>query len=176
MRFEPPQSDISFCLREGKGIPQGWDPKFARNLVRAGITKVGVFLTGFRQEARRLRIAHLHPCFKQAGPCCSNGDAQNPCGFGCVEILEVSQEKHFPIFQGESFNPTLQRVTQFFPPKRLPGDIAPFRQVFCNLPGSRSATERPLGRKRSEDLFKTGCRNRKCFCAHACYDEQGREK
>jgi len=41
---------------------------------------------------------------------------------------------------------------------------------------SSSATERLLGRKRSEDLFKTGCRNRKCFCAHACYDEQGREK
>jgi len=31
---------------------------------------------------------------------------------------------------------------------------------------SSSATERLLGRKRSEDLFKTGCRNRKCFCAH----------
>src|SRR6267378_7777692 len=118
----------------------------------------------------------MHPCLTQAGSCCSNSDAQDPCGFHCAKILDVSQEKHFPIFQGESFNRTPQRVTQFFSLEGRPSDFAPVRQVFCNLPGSRSATERPLGRKRSEDLFKTDRSNRKRFCAHTCLDEQSREK
>ncbi len=155
---------------------QGGDPKIAGNPLRAGITATGAFVTGLPQEPRRQRIAHLHPCFTQAGSCRSNGDAQHPCGFRCVEILDVLHEKHFTIWCGESFNRTPQRITQFLPPKRLPGDSAPVRQVFWNLIGWRFATERPLGRKRSEDLFKTGCRNRKCFCAHTVLDKQAREK
>src|SRR6266849_5615573 len=107
-------------------------------------------------------VEHAHPCPQQAVSRCSNRDVQDPCGFRCAEILDVLKEEHFPIFRRQSFNRTPQRVTQFFPPKRLPGDIAPVRQVFCNLAG----TERSLGGNRSEDLFKTACRNRKCFCAH----------
>jgi hypothetical protein len=162
----PTRPDITFCLREGKRILQGWNPKIAGNPVGAGIATVGGFLIGLRQETQRKRIAHLHPCSKQARPCGSNSDAQNPCGFRSAEILHILKEKHFPIFYGESFDCTPQRVIQFFPPKHLPGDLTPVRQVFRNLAGSRSATLHQLGRKRSEDLLKTCCRNRKCFCAH----------
>lgn len=129
--------------------------------MRVGIRKVGVFLTGLRQETRRECIAHLHSRFTQAGSCGWNSDAQYPCGFRCREILDVLQEEHFPICYGKGVNRTPQRVTQFFSIESRPSDFAPVRQRI-----SLAARMRLLGRRRSEDLFKTGCRNRKCFCAH----------
>src|SRR6266849_5089713 len=85
-----------------------------------------------------------------------------PHGKYVLHRLGSSQENDQLLREGR----TPQRVTQFFPPKRLPGDLKPVRQVFCNLAGSRSATERSLAVNPSEDHFKTACRNRKCFCAH----------
>jgi len=150
----------------GKMISQGWDPRFARNLVRAGITKVGVFLTGF---GKRPTLAHRAPasCFKQAGSCCSNGDAQNPCGFGCVEILDVSQEKRFPIFTERASIARCSVSPNFFlrsASQAISCQSVKSFAIFSDRDLRRASAWSQAQRR----PFQNGRRNRKCFCAHAC--------
>jgi hypothetical protein len=113
----------------------GGELQIAGNLERAGIPTVGVFLSALRERADAKTLRTCAPALTQAGLHRYDRNIQNQGGVFDMRVVDVLQEKRFPVFCNENSKGQPQHVGQCHPVKSLPGDFTPLGPIFCNRSG-----------------------------------------